>query len=77
MSHDTNPYSRILAQKKEDKRIIMVEAEKHYRQAVANFKAIEREEESYSVGIEEKLRGMEQSGLYTAQKDNGTWNPIS
>ena len=76
MSHDTNPYSRILAQKKEDKRIIMVEAEKHYRQAVANFKAIEREEESYSVGIEEKLKGMEQSGLYTAQKDNGTWNTI-
>lgn len=76
MEYDTNPYRRILAQKKEEKRIIMVEAEKHYRQAVANYRAIEREEESYCEGIEEKLKGMEQSGIYTAQKDNGTWDTV-
>ena len=72
MSYDTNPYLRILAEKKENNRVIMVEAEKHYRQAVANYRAIEREEESYRQGIEERLKGMEQIGLYTAQKDHGT-----
>ena len=72
MSYDTNPYLRILAEKKENNRVIMVEAEKHYRQAVANYRAIEREEESYRQAIEERLKGMEQSGLYTAQKDHGT-----
>ena len=59
MSYDTNPYLRILAEKKENNRVIMIEAEKHYRQAVVNYRAIEREEESYRQGIEERLKGME------------------
>ena len=59
MSYDTNPYLRILAEKKENNRVIMVEAEKHYRQAVVNYRAIEREEESYRQAIEERLKGME------------------
>ena len=77
MSYDTNPYLRILAEKKENNRVIMVEAEKHYRQAVANYRAIEREEESYRKGIEERLKGMEQSGLYTAQGNDESRNIIS
>ena len=59
MSYDTNPYLRILAEKKENNRVIMIEAEKHYRQAVVNYRAIEREEESYRQAIEERLKGME------------------
>ena len=73
---DWREYDQMMEKREQDEFIIMTEAEKHYRQAVANYEATKRERQSFSQGIEEKLKGMEQSGLYTAQKDHGTWNTI-
>ena len=76
MTTDWKEYDRMIEQREKEDFIIMREAEKHFRQSVANYEATKRERQAFSQGIEEKLKGMEQSGLYTAQKDNGTWNTI-
>ena len=73
---DWREYDRMMEQREKEDFIIMREAEKHYRQSVANYEQTVRERQAFSQGIEEKLKGMEQSGLYTAQKDHGTWNTI-
>ena len=65
-------YNKLLAEKEQETETILIEAEKMYKQAKANYEAAKRDRSMWNEGIEERLKGMEQSGLYTAQKDNGT-----
>ena len=69
-------YDQILAQREKDDYIIMTEAEKHYRQSVANYEATRRERAAWNSGLEERMKGMEQSGIYTEQENDGTRNTL-
>ena len=72
MTTDWALYEKLLAEKEKETEIILIEAEKMYKQAKANYEAAKRDRNMWNEGIEERLKGMEQSGLYTAQKDHGT-----
>ena len=65
-------YEQILLKREEDTRTILTEAEKHYRQAQANYETAKRERAAWNNGIEERMKGMEQSGIYTEQENDGT-----
>ena len=62
-------YEQILLKREEDTLIILTEAEKHFRQALANHETAKRERAAWNNGIEERMKGMEQS----AEIQN-TWN---
>ena len=85
MTTDWALYEKLLVEKEQDTETILIEAEKHHRQdptntevaklyrlAKANHEDAKMQRIAWNEGTEEKLKGMEQSGLYTAQKDHGT-----
>ena len=69
-------YEQLLAAREKETLEIMTEANKQYRQAKANYESAKRERQAFADGIEERLKGMEQNGIYTAQKDDGSWNTL-
>lgn len=70
-------YEKLLADKEKEAETVLIEAEKMYKQAKANYEAAKRDRYMWNQGIEEKLKGMEQSGIYTAQRNDESRNIIS
>lgn len=70
-------YEQILLKREEDTRTILTEAEKHYRQAQANYENAKRERAAWMESTEELMKGMEQSGIYTEQENDGTRDTLS
>ena len=52
-------YEKLLLNREKETEIILTEAEKHYRQAQANYEAAKRERAARNNGIEEQMKGME------------------
>lgn len=65
-------YEQLLQNREKETAIILTEAEKHYRQAQANYEAAKRERAAWMESTEELMKGMEQSGIYTKQENDGT-----
>ena len=65
-------YEQILLNREKEAEIIFIEAQKHCRQAEANYETAKRERAAWNNGIEERMKGMGQSGIYTEQENNGT-----
>ena len=57
---------QLLLNREKETEIILTEAEKHYRQAQANYEAAKRERAAWNNGIEERMKGMEQSERETS-----------
>ena len=68
MSQDQ--YERILENRRSEALVIMSEAKKHYRQAVANFKTADRD----LVSWREEQGG--KHGVHSAQENNGTRDTV-
>ena len=65
-------YEQLLLNREKETEIILTEAEKHYRQAQANYEAAKRERAAWNNGIEERMKGMNVNGIYTEQENDGT-----
>ena len=54
-------YDQLLQVREKRALTVLTEAEKHYRQAQANYEAAKRERAAWNNGIEERMKGMGQS----------------
>ena len=76
MSDKKAQYARILEKREQDAYTIMIEAEKHYRQATTNYNIARMDRIVNQWEEEEQEEGMEQSGIYTEQENDGTRNTL-
>ena len=65
MTNNWAEYDRLLLNREKETEIILVEAEKHYRQALANYETAKRERAAWTEGLEEHMKGMEQNARKT------------